>query len=394
MHPHPPGHRFTRAQTTPGPRQPAKSHLSCQQLQEHTPNRPSPVTAPGKPAAGNTRQLRTPTQPVPLRRHSTTPPSPAAAGHTETFDLKGKPLAHDKNNHHRRHRGPSHLRRVVAGVLISAIVTAGAAASATAGQAADRSAAARYLTALAAHLQPAEADQQTAGTYRLIEAAVWYRQGDPTSNAGAIIGKHIRRWVGADRSGRVITEQTRRPRGFDMTSVGQATAREIPAETVTVEDHPPQTMPPAGGIRTQLLGAQAWQQHRPPGCTAECVPFGPYELVDALANLHTIDLFDIRERAAFLNILAAVPGLRYGGTAIDTAGRTDAVVSLDTDGCRRLVLIVDRRTGELVAYQRWIHGHGLHTHVLFVHRARTSQLDDVHGPNVTRIPISPRNSRT
>lgn len=106
-------------------------------------------------------------------------------------------------------------------------------------------------------------------------------------------------------------------------------------------------MPPVGGgICGQLLQVEARQQRRPPaGCTTECGPVEPYDLVDALASLRTIDLLDVRESAVALRILAVVPGVRYGGTVTDAVGRAGVVVSLDIEGLRLLVLMLDRSTG-------------------------------------------------
>ncbi|WP_433345523.1 hypothetical protein [Micromonospora sp. CA-111912] len=221
------------------------------------------------------------------------------------------------------------------------------------------------LTALAASVAATPADDATDRPYTYLHLQMWNRAKN------AIIRTDLRRWRrGADNSGREITRRLPDMLGVDhrpdpderelfahaqqkTTQYGRGTLRHYLPE-------PPPTDP------TALAHALA-----PPILADE--PAYPFLLASGIVGLATSQYLTQEQRTATLRVLAGISTITYQGETTDIAGRTGFGFAVTADGST-WQLIIDERTGELLAAQERVTGKrpGLFSYVLILERGRTT----------------------
>ncbi|MER7416020.1 hypothetical protein ABT346_04410 [Micromonospora peucetia] len=221
------------------------------------------------------------------------------------------------------------------------------------------------LTILAANVAVTPADNTTDRPYTYLHLQMWHR----TTNA--ITRTELRRWRrGADNSGRESTRRLPDMLGVDhhpqpderelfahapqkTTRYGRGTLRHYLPE-------PPPTEP------TELAHALA-----PPILANE--PAYPLLLASGVVGLATSQYLNQEQRAATLRVLAGIPTIAYLGDSTDIAGRTGSGFAVTADGST-WQLIIDRRTGELLAAHERVTGRrpGLFSYVLVLERRNTT----------------------
>ncbi|MEV6927063.1 hypothetical protein AB0M46_21520 [Dactylosporangium sp. NPDC051485] len=194
---------------------------------------------------------------------------------------------------------------------------------------------------LAGGLVPAPEDAST-GQYTLISFREWAADlagnGPRRGTVTEVVEDHTR-VIAADGSGHETI--TRYPAGTTNPSPGAAGAR-------TRTEHrdpggfrdgiaPPISSDP-DTLAAQIDVVQPWEN-------------GPFAGIRAIADTATSHVLPCRTRAAALHLLASRGG-RDGGTVTDRAGRTGTAITVDSgDGAVRDILIIDRRTGVILAYE-------------------------------------------
>nr|WP_240955539.1 hypothetical protein [Micromonospora sp. HNM0581] len=206
------------------------------------------------------------------------------------------------------------------------------------------------------------ADGTTDLSYEYLHLQRW------TRTSGAIRREDLRRWRHPDGSGREVFRRApdvrsidHQPSPKDRTLFAQA----APTTTRYQGDlHPylPKPLPADPAALADLLG--------PPELAAESAY--PRLLTWGVVNLTTSQYLDHNERSTALHVLAAVPGIEYGGQTPDLAGRIGLGFRVVADGSIT-TLVIDPATGELLAAQERVAGPrpGLFSSVLILQRDHT-----------------------
>jgi len=219
-------------------------------------------------------------------------------------------------------------------------------------------AAAGQLVAIADLIEDATTDN-TVGRYTYVEINHWSRR-DQTE----IVPFHEQRWRADDGSGRVITRQL--PAIAARTfSLDQIPTTDFSKATAQVDEYRPGeiTWGIHGPAPTTPQGMIALLHNGMPG------PTPPEVQLDFFTGLYQWDYLGRDSRAAALRALTTIGGLVYDGETTDRAGRAGVAVSLTTTGVR-LLLIINPRTGELLASERSVPGFVIDDYTLYLRHDR------------------------
>jgi hypothetical protein len=208
---------------------------------------------------------------------------------------------------------------------------------------------AREVLEKAASSAQRQPDRAGAGRYQYVETRGWYLNTAISARAArsAVIPVIRRQWIAADGSGRIIT----RPGSPWFPS---AESRRAWHEAGDARPRPADQTYGPGGLsfmwRPGSLSSDPAVLRRQ---LAEGHPasLGPAETLVAVGDLYGEQPVDPAIRAAVLRVIAALPGLRYDGTATDRAGRTGIGVSVESDLSglpTRYIMIFSPGTGQLL----------------------------------------------
>ena len=186
------------------------------------------------------------------------------------------------------------------------------------------------LGRLATAITTSGCDNQT-GRYAYVQHRQWVIDHPHTGTALL----QYENWLADDRSGRSTTTSTRTP-----------AAEERPTDDTWTPGKAPE-LPVAWSTDPGRLAEQLGEHHSSaPGDAALAV-------LSALADLNHAHTPGRDVRAAALRVLAGTDGLTYHGAVTDRAGRHGiAVAASSSDGITRKLLIIDPRTGDLLAAER------------------------------------------
>ncbi len=214
------------------------------------------------------------------------------------------------------------------------------------------------LRALAATVRSTAADQQPGPyTYHHLRRWILDTTGTPAQrpNTPAVFRIDIQRWEAADGSGLGIHAEL--PPAYDLAAAAPA-YRTTDAEFTNA--HITRTRYRAGNLSSPITGPLAVDAAAlARQLTYDPVPDGPQATLRAVDELYTNRYVTRATRAAVLDVLAPIAGLRYQPDATDRLGRHGFAVSLDahTDtGPLRFSLIFDPATGQLLASSQQLIG--------------------------------------
>lgn len=236
------------------------------------------------------------------------------------------------------------------------------------------------LAAIADLITTTPEDSQP-GRYTYLEIEHWSRR-DGTE----IVGFRERIWRhGSDGSTHISQRQlpAQPAKGFDETQIGRTSFDHVPpvvADYTAAESHSfaerhgatPSSNPTE---LTRQLDAESTGTGSPAPCPPTCGRTTTVHMfVQNLIGLHREEYLDREVRAAVLRIVGTLPGITYGGQAVDRAGRPGIAISVDADGAQ-FTLIFDQNNGFLLASQRTVPGVVLDDYTLYLTRGRTDHLD-------------------
>ncbi|MFD1085409.1 hypothetical protein [Micromonospora andamanensis] len=230
------------------------------------------------------------------------------------------------------------------------------------------------LTTIATGIGPVPADSTTDLSFEYLHLQRWTRTSD------AIRREDLRRWRHPDGSGREVTRRAPDVPGVDHqpTPEDRTLLTQAPPTTTRYRGdlHPylPAPLPTAPAALAGLLA--------PPELAAE--PAYPRILAWGVVGLAASQYLNQNERATTLHVLAAVPGIEYGGHTTDLAERAGIGFRLVADGSTT-ALVIDPATGELLAAQERIAGPrpGLFSSVLILQRGHSDADGVPPGPATT-----------
>ncbi|QOC94964.1 hypothetical protein D0Q02_29630 [Micromonospora craniellae] len=184
----------------------------------------------------------------------------------------------------------------------------------------------------------------------------------------AIVRTDTQRWRHADGSGREVTR-----RAPDLQGVHHQPTRDEQelfdaAEPTTIRYRPGELathLPDVFPSDTDTLIARLV----PPELAAE--PTYPRLLVDRVVAMASHHHLDPQQRAATLQVLAAVPGITYQGLTTDLAGRTGMSFHVVAEQSTSS-LVIDPTNGQVLSAEERVDSlrPGLFTYVLIVARGR------------------------
>ncbi|XTZ15378.1 hypothetical protein ACQSSU_28785 [Micromonospora echinospora] len=105
-------------------------------------------------------------------------------------------------------------------------------------------------------------------------------------------------------------------------------------------------------------------------------PAYPRVLTSGIVGLATSQYLDRGQRAATLRVLAGIPRIAYLGESTDIVGRAGFAFAVTADGTTS-TLIIEPRTGELLAAQEWVNTTvrpGLFSYVLILERGHAGAI--------------------
>ncbi|MEU4552755.1 CU044_5270 family protein [Micromonospora violae] len=204
------------------------------------------------------------------------------------------------------------------------------------------------LLRLAAAIESAPAGAPSAGRFSFVQVGQWSL--DFSSGRGrtevAMVPQLISTWRATDGSGKVATVS------LDRADVGErpdvqgliAAAARGNAEVDTYAAGQMGAVV-AEPVPTDVDALErALYAHQPRSN-------GPQSAVRAVADLYRNNAVDQDVRVAALRYLARADGVLLRGTVTDRIGRPGLAVSVDSDKGTRDLLVIDRRTGLLLAYE-------------------------------------------
>lgn len=185
------------------------------------------------------------------------------------------------------------------------------------------------LRALANAVTSSACDR-TDGAYAYVQLREWVIANTPATGTAVLQYEH---WLAADGSGRSISVTTRTP-----AAENPPTDETFPPGASLVNPAPLDDNPAI--LTTRLNSTSAFA-------------LGPQSGLRALADISQWHAPVRNVRAAVLAILADTDGLIDHGAVTDRAGRTGAAIAAFSDnGGTRDVIIVDTRTGALLAHEQ------------------------------------------
>ncbi|MGC5054577.1 hypothetical protein ACLQ2S_24355 [Micromonospora sp. DT48] len=226
------------------------------------------------------------------------------------------------------------------------------------------------LTVLADTLPSTPGDSTTTLPYAYLHTQTWNRA------TNTIVRTDLQRWRHTgNHSGRDVIRTAPDLRGVHRQPTRPERSLFDDAEPRTIRYRPGELHPPLP--ETFPADPDTLIAHLvPPELAAE--PAYPRLLVDSVVRLATDSYLDQQQRAATLNVLAAVPGITYRGTTTDLAGRTGMSFQVVADRSTS-TLIIDPVTGELLSAAEQVDGPrpGLFKFVLVLARGHSATDHDL-----------------
>ncbi|WP_125809616.1 hypothetical protein [Actinoplanes sp. ATCC 53533] len=168
------------------------------------------------------------------------------------------------------------------------------------------------------------------GAYAYVQLREWVIANTAATGTAVLQYEH---WLTADGSGRSTSVTTRMP-----VDENRPTDETFPPDASLVNPTPLDDDPAIPAAHLDSTNAFA---------------LGPQSVLRALADISQWQAPRRNVRAAALAVLADTDGLRYHGAVTDRAGRTGAAISAASDnGGTRDLIIVDTRTGALLAHEQ------------------------------------------